>query len=173
MTKKHERYFYVAVAAITLVNVAFQTHRTPAPAGGAIAASSLPIGSSVPELHLRPLSNVAKQAEDPRVGGSGCHVLVVFHPRCPHCAPAALRESALPVRDRLPVIWIADADDSASAAFAKLLRAPSVLRYDPDAHRVLRTNVIPSAILVSADGNVRKVWGYEGTEDHQRLRRQC
>jgi hypothetical protein len=102
--------------------------------------------------------------------------LVLFSVTCPHCHSAAARDAEIPDGvPNLPVVWISETDDAAATEFARLVRAPSTVRYGGDApFKKLKVTGIPSAFLISADNIVLWAGGYSGGEsNHTALLKRC
>jgi len=163
---------------VTAGNLGFQYLKSGEAELEAKPASRLAIGSSLPALSLRPLSHPGGGAPATATTPlpTGCRLLVVFHPDCPHCHTAARREAAALAahrQDRIPIVWISAFDDPKARDFEANAAAGMPVRFDPDAPRRLKTTAVPVYILASADGRV-KFWGaFSGSEDQAELRRRC
>ncbi|HEX6747370.1 MAG TPA: hypothetical protein VF092_08710 [Longimicrobium sp.] len=167
---------YLVLFVVTAGNLGFQYLKGEQGELEAKPASRLAIGSALPVLNLRPLSHPGGAAPPTATAllPTGCRLLVVFHPDCPHCHTAARREAAATNhQDRIPVVWISAFDDDKARDFEADVVTGMPVRYDPDAPRRLKTTAVPVYILVGGDGRV-KFWGaFSGAEDQNELRRRC
>ena len=133
---------------------------------GALLVSTLEIGQPVPKLAIQPLI-----PQLPIV--SGCRIIVVFSPACPHCHSAKQAEARSTQLHRLPTTWLAAENDSATIAFGRGMHADSRLGFAASAKKKLRIQAVPAAFLVDPEDVVRNIWVYQGTEDHDDLRKNC
>lgn len=174
MTTPNRRTLAILVLALAATAANFLYHQRRSAAATAFQISTFEVGAPLPALDLRLLTGaVSGPAGAPLP--TGCRILVLYSPGCPHCHTAALLETGVPDSVRLPVVWISDQDNTEALAFAAQLNPAVAARFGgTEAFRALRARGVPAMFLVSPDDRVLEVAGYSGSEnDHRVLRARC
>jgi hypothetical protein len=117
--------------------------------------------------------SLAGLAEVTSVEPSTCYQLVVFSPDCPFCQRAADREAEeLTDASRSSRLWFTDAETSTLPYFVSehLRRDPSISAKLVEA---LKIQAVPALFVISPEGQVRWVGGYNGNETDEELIDRC
>lgn len=162
---------------LTAANVGYQYSRSSG--RQATWRSSLARGAKLPELDATPLRSASANAATrsiPSALSTGCRLLVLFSTECPHCHTAAARDAAAwDSTWTVPVVWITNVDNAATAEFAAIAGIHAQVRVaGPKTLDALKAAGVPAGFLVSAKDTVLWVGAYGGGASEQSgLRRMC
>lgn len=161
----------ITFAVLTVITLLHVGYRVTAPQGTPLMVSTFPLGSTPSQFTQFALASERPAA--PLSSAAQCRIVVVFSPACPHCHSAAETEAATPQDDRLPTTWMTTRSDSFAVRFGARLHPDVQARYAPDVMTRLRVQAVPAAFLIDAGNVVRRIWVYQGDENHAELREQC
>ena len=171
---RRPKWIDIAVVGLVVIGVVDFTRRSLKESSSpALEVSKLTSGSRFPSLEVAALDEASARAGLPR---SGCRAIVVFSTRCPHCRVAAVRDVENTSANRIPVAWIASAQDSVGPEYRKYVRSDSpMFRFvnDSVATAQLLLKAVPAVFLVGPDETVRRVSVFTGQENHAQLREDC
>lgn len=132
--------------------------------------AGLDVGTPLPRLELRMLNDTTISAVGRTMPESGCRVLILFSPTCPHCHTAARRDASTADSLLLARLWISHTDDALTVAFARELGTSAAIRFGgPVAFEAMQVRGVPAAFVISAANEVRWAGGYAGGADYHRL----
>ena len=132
-------------------------------------------GEAIPVSALEPgaVVSLARLGEQAHVAPGTCLQLIVFSPDCPFCQKAADREAQeLTESSRQARLWYTDGETATLPYFVSehLGRAPGV---SAALVEELKIQGVPALFLLSPEGQIRWVGGYQGDESDQELTARC
>ena len=163
-----DRIFLGILVVLTSGNIGYRVWSGPASERNSPAG--LTIGTPLPALSLALLGDTTIAAVRRPIPESGCRVLILFSPTCPHCHTAARRDAATADSLLLERLWISHTDDSATTAFAREIGSGAAIRSGgPAAFEAMKVKGVPAAFVISGANTVRWAGGYAGGADYHRL----